>query len=174
MYERLPNPALPPTPSGGYDAPSPSIPYMPSTDPRGAAAPIPPPPAPRAARPRPRLPVMQGVPSEADMQFQPARIDTFGGLSPTDMFQMGRYLFPAPLPQPTPAAPAPARNPNVSYGASRTPQQIARALEGQARRLDPQIDDAVEQDEAYRLMIRARERAERDRVIARGRDALTP
>lgn len=112
MYERLPNPALPPTPPGGYDAPSPSIPYMPSTDPRGAAAPIPPPPRP-AAPARPRLPVMQGVPSEADMQFQPARPDTFGGLSPTDMFQFGRYLFPAPrylspvaLPQPTPAAPA--------------------------------------------------------------------
>jgi len=177
MYERLPNPALPPTPPGGYDAPSPSIPYMPSTDPRGAAAPIPPPPRP-AAPARPRLPVMAGMPSEADMQFQPARIDTFGGLSPADMFAMGRGTAP-PLPQPTPAAPAaaapaPARNPNVSYGASRTPQQIARALEGQARRLDPQIDDEVEQDEAYRLMIRARERAERDRVIARGRDALTP
>ena len=111
MYERLPNPALPPTPPGGYDAPSPSIPYMPSTDPRGAAAPIPPPPAPRAARPRPRLPVMQGVPSEADMQFQPARIDTFGGLSPEDMFRHGRYLFPIPLPQPTPVAPAAAPAP---------------------------------------------------------------
>jgi len=110
MYERLPNPALPPTPPGGYDAPSPSIPYMPSTDPRGAAAPIPPPPRP-AAPARPRLPVMQGVPSEADMQFQPARIDTFGGLSPEDMFRHGRYLFPIPLPQPTPVAPAAAAAP---------------------------------------------------------------
>ena len=149
MYERLPNPALPPTPPGGYDAPSPSIPYMPSTDPRGAAAPIPPPPAPRAARPRPRLPVMQGVPSEADMQFQPARIDTFGGVSPNDMWLIENIhpdaLFPQNRSAPTqPSPPSPSRNPNVSYGAARTPQQIARALEEQARRLDPQIDRAVE------------------------------
>jgi hypothetical protein len=141
MYERLPNPALPPTPPGGYDAPSPSIPYMPSTDPRGAAAPIPPPPRP-AAPARPRLPVMQGVPSEADMQFQPARPDTFGGLSPTDMFQMGRYLFPAPLPQPTPAAPALA--PQIQPGEASAvplrlnPQQLARAVQRYGRmEMDP-------------------------------------
>lgn len=123
MYERLPNPALPPTPPGGYDAPSPSIPYMPSTDPRGAAAPIPPPPAPRAARPRPRLPVMQGVPSEADMQFQPARIDTFGGLSPADMAAMAA---PAPSPVMDPIGPPPAR-PIAARGRP-SPADLARAL----------------------------------------------
>ena len=138
MYERLPNPALPPTPPGGYDAPSPSIPYMPSTDPRGAAAPIPPPPRP-AAPARPRLPVMAGMPSEADMQFEPARPDRFGGLSPTDMFMMGRYLRPAPLPQPTPAAPAlipfpvidpigpPPARPIAARGRP-SPADLARAL----------------------------------------------
>ena len=138
MYERLPNPALPPTPPGGYDAPSPSIPYMPSTDPRGAAAPIPPPPRP-AAPARPRLPVMAGMPSEADMQFQPARPDTFGGLSPADMFMMGRYLRPAPLPQPTPDAPAlvpspvmdpigpPPARPIAARGRP-SPADLARAL----------------------------------------------
>jgi hypothetical protein len=137
MYERLPNPALPPTPPGGYDAPSPSIPYMPSTDPRGAAAPIPPPPRP-AAPARPRLPVMAGMPNEADMQFEPARPDTFGGLSHTDMFQFGRYLFPAPLPQPTPVAPAaaaaPGRRAAVPVTRSPSPQDLARALAEQAER----------------------------------------
>jgi hypothetical protein len=125
MYERLPNPALPPTPPGGYDAPSPSIPYMPSTDPRGAAAPIPPPPAPRAARPRPRLQVMQGVPSEADMQFQPARPDTFGGLSPADMAAMAA---PAPVASPVmdPISPPPAR-PIAARGRP-SPADLARAL----------------------------------------------
>jgi hypothetical protein len=125
MYERLPNPALPPTPPGGYDAPSPSIPYMPSTDPRGAAAPIPPPPAPRAARPRPRLPVMAGMPSEADMQFQPARPDTFGGLSPADMAAMAA---PAPVPSPVmdPIGPPPAR-PIAARGRP-SPADLARAL----------------------------------------------
>jgi hypothetical protein len=125
MYERLPNPALPPTPPGGYDAPSPSIPYMPSTDPRGAAAPIPPPPAPRAARPRPRLPVMQGVPSEADMQFQPARPDTFGGLSPANMAAMAA---PAPVPSPVmdPIGPPPART--IAARGRPSPADLARAL----------------------------------------------
>ncbi len=124
MYERLPNPALPPTPPGGYDAPSPSIPYMPSTDPRGAAAPIPPPPRP-AAPARPRLPVMAGMPSEADMQFQPARIDTFGGLSPADMAAMAA---PAPVPSPVmdPIGPPPAR-PIAARGRP-SPADLARAL----------------------------------------------
>jgi hypothetical protein len=124
MYERLPNPALPPTPPGGYDAPSPSIPYMPSTDPRGAAAPIPPPPRP-AAPARPRLPVMAGMPSEADMQFQPARIDTFGGLSPADMAAMAA---PAPVASPVmdPIGPPPAR-PIAARGRP-SPADLARAL----------------------------------------------
>jgi hypothetical protein len=124
MYERLPNPALPPTPPGGYDAPSPSIPYMPSTDPRGAAAPIPPPPRP-AAPARPRLPVMAGMPSEADMQFQPARIDTFGGLSPADMAAMAA---PAPVASPVmdPISPPPAR-PIAARGRP-SPADLARAL----------------------------------------------
>jgi hypothetical protein len=123
-YERLPNPALPPTPPGGYDAPSPSIPYMPSTDPRGAAAPIPPPPRP-AAPARPRLPVMAGMPSEADMQFQPARPDTFGGLSPADMVAMAA---PAPVPSPVmdPIGPPPAR-PIAARGRP-SPADLARAL----------------------------------------------
>ena len=124
MYERLPNPALPPTPPGGYDAPSPSIPYMPSTDPRGAAAPIPPPPRP-AAPARPRLPVMAGMPSEADMQFQPARPDTFGGLSPADMAAMAA---PAPVPSPVmdPIGPPPAR-PIAARGRP-SPADLAQAL----------------------------------------------
>lgn len=124
MYERLPNPALPPTPPGGYDAPSPSIPYMPSTDPRGVAAPIPPPPRP-AAPARPRLPVMAGMPSEADMQFQPARIDTFGGLSPADMAAMAA---PAPVASPVmdPIGPPPAR-PIAARGRP-SPADLARAL----------------------------------------------
>jgi Wiskott-Aldrich syndrome protein len=124
MYERLPNAALPPTPPGGYDAPSPSIPYMPSTDPRGAAAPIPPPPRP-AAPARPRLPVMAGMPSEADMQFQPARPDTFGGLSPADMAAMAA---PAPVPSPVmdPIGPPPAR-PIAARGRP-SPADLARAL----------------------------------------------
>lgn len=111
MYQQLTPRAPIPVPPGGYDAPSPSIPYMPSTDPRGAAAPIPapplpvsprggmparpaapipappPPPAPRAAapaRPAAALPVMRGLPpNEAD--FTPPRPDTFGGVSPADM-----------------------------------------------------------------------------------------
>ena len=124
MYERLPNPALPPTPPGGYDAPSPSIPYMPSTDPRGAAAPIPPPPRP-AAPARPRLPVMAGMPSEADMQFQPARIDTFGGLSPADMAAMGQSA-PVPSPVMDPIGPPPAR-PIAARGRP-SPADLARAL----------------------------------------------
>lgn len=124
MYERLPNPALPPTPPGGYDAPSPSIPYMPSTDPRGAAGPIPPSPRP-AAPARPRLPVMAGMPSEADMQFQPARPDTFGGLSPADMAAMAA---PAPVASPVmdPIGPPPAR-PIVARGRP-SPADLARAL----------------------------------------------
>lgn len=129
MYERLPNPALPPTPPGGYDAPSPSIPYMPSTDPRGAAAPIPPPPRP-AAPARPRLPVMAGMPSEADMQFQPARIDTFGGLSPADMAAMGQAAPAlAPQIQPGEASAVPLRL---------NPQQLARAVQRYGRmEMDP-------------------------------------
>ena len=131
MYERLPNPALPPTPLGGYDAPSPSIPYMPSTDPRGAAAPIPPPPRP-AAPARPRLPVMAGMPSEADMQFQPARPDTFGGLSPADMAAMAA---PAPVPAPVmdPIGPPPAR-PIAARGRP-SPADLARALRESDERL---------------------------------------
>ena len=106
MYERLPNAALPPTPPGDYDAPSPSIPYMPSTDPRGAAAPIPAPPRP-AAPPRPRLPVMRGLPTN-EAGFVPPRPDTFGGLSPEDMAAMAA---PAPAPAPAMAQPAPAPAP---------------------------------------------------------------
>ena len=100
MYERLPNAALPPTPPGDYDAPSPSIPYMPSTDPRGAAAPIPPPPRPVA--PAPRLPVMRGLPTN-EAGFVPPRVDRFGGLSPEDMAAMaaamGATAAPAEEPQ---------------------------------------------------------------------------
>jgi hypothetical protein len=130
MYERLPNPALPPTPPGGYDAPSPSIPYMPSTDPRGAAAPIPPPPRPAApARPRapaPRLTNMQGA--QEDMLWAPstpARPDTFGGLSPADMAAMAA---PAPVPSPVmdPIGPPPAR-PIAARGRP-SPADLARAL----------------------------------------------
>lgn len=124
MYERLPNAALPPTPPGDYDAPSPSIPYMPSTDPRGAAAPIPPPPRPVA--PAPRLPVMRGMPTN-EAGFVPPRVDTFGGLSPEDMAAMA-------APAPAMAAPAAADNigpPPARPVAARgrpSPADLARAL----------------------------------------------
>jgi hypothetical protein len=122
MYERLPNAALPPTPPGDYDAPSPSIPYMPSTDPRGAAAPIPPPPRPAApARPSVSAP----TPRPAD--FVPPRVDTFGGLSPEDMAAMAA---PAPAPAMPPAAdpigPPPARP--VAARGRPSPADLARAL----------------------------------------------
>jgi hypothetical protein len=120
MYERLPNAALPPTPPGDYDAPSPSIPYMPSIDPRGAAAPIPAPPRP-AAPPRPRLPVMQGLPTnEAD--FVPPRVDTFGGVTPADIAAM-----PMARPMPVdPIGPPPARP--VAARGRPSPADLARAL----------------------------------------------
>ncbi len=121
MYERLPNAALPPTPPGDYDAPSPSIPYMPSTDPRGAAAPIPAPPRP-AAPPRPRLPVMQGLPTN-EAGFVPPRVDTFGGLSPEDMAAMAAPAMP---PAADPIGPPPAR-PVAARGRS-SPADLARAL----------------------------------------------
>jgi hypothetical protein len=127
MYERLPNAALPPTPPGDYDAPSPSIPYMPSTDPRGAAAPIPAPPR-SAAPPRPRLPVMRGLPTnEAD--FVPPRVDTFGGVTPADM---AAITAPAPAPAPAmlpatdPIGPPPARP--VAARGRPSPADLARAL----------------------------------------------
>jgi len=125
MYQQLRPASTFPVPPGG-EAPSPSIPYMPSTDPRGAAAPIPPPPRP-AAPARPRLPVMAGMPSEADMQFQPARIDTFGGLSPADMAAMAAPA-PAPVASPVmdPIGPPPAR-PIVARGRP-SPADLARAL----------------------------------------------
>lgn len=106
MYERLPNNRLMPTPPGGYDVPSPSIPYMPSTDPRGAAAPIPPPPRP-AAPPRPRLPVMQGLPTD-ESRFVP--------MSPGAMPAATEAMRP-PIP------PVPLANPNRV-----DPQMLARAL----------------------------------------------
>ena len=146
MYERLPNPALPPTPPGGYDAPSPSIPYMPSTDPRGAAAPIPPPPRPAApARPRapaPRLTNMQGA--QDDMLWAPSapvRPDYFGGVNRYDMWQAefgqpapplppnaSALIPPAPVPSPVmdPIGPPPAR-PIAARGRP-SPADLARAL----------------------------------------------
>jgi hypothetical protein len=68
---------------------------------------------------------MQGVPSEADMQFQPARPDTFGGLSPADMAAMAA---PAPVPSPVmdPIGPPPAR-PIAARGRP-SPADLARAL----------------------------------------------
>lgn len=145
MYERVPNNALPPTPPGGYDAPSPSIPYMPSTDPRGAAAPIPAPPlpvAPRAAvpaRPVAPLPVMRGLPTN-EAGFVPQRPDTLGGVSPADMAAMN---MPPAGTRPTPVDPIGVPRPPVSpetmiQGAlpgeasnvplRATPQQLAQAM----------------------------------------------
>jgi hypothetical protein len=125
MYERLPNAALPPTPPGDYDAPSPSIPYMPSTDPRGAAAPISAPPRP-AAPPRPRLPMMQGLPTN-EAGFVPPRVDTFGGVTPADMAAMAAPApAPAMLPATDPIGPPPARP--VAARGRPSPADLARAL----------------------------------------------
>ena len=133
MYERLPNPRLPPTPPGGYDVPSRSIPYMPSTDPRGAAAPIPAPPRP-AAPPRPRLPVMRGLPTD-ESQFVPARPDTLGGVSPADMAAMGRVAPPInPPARPVMAAPVDTIEPPPANPRLRSPQDLARALQLQVER----------------------------------------
>ena len=133
MYERLPNPRLPPTPPGGYDVPSPSIPYMPSTDPRGAAAPIPAPPRP-AAPPRPRLPVMRGLPTD-ESQFVPARPDTLGGVSPADMAAMGQVAPPInPPARPVMAAPVDTIGPPPANPRPRAPQDLARALQLQVER----------------------------------------
>ena len=134
MYERLPNAALPPTPPGDYDAPSPSIPYMPSTDPRGAAAPIPPPPRPVA--PGSRLPVMRGMPTN-EAGFVPPRVDTFGGLSPEDMAAMptARPMPVDPIGIPRPAIPSGAMVPSTLPGEAAnvplraTPQQLAQAVQ---------------------------------------------
>lgn len=142
MYERVPNRALPPTPPRDYDAPSPSIPYMPSTDPRGAAAPIPPPPLPVGSRPsapvRRQAPIMRGLPTnEAD--FTPPRINTLGGVSPADMAAMGQTApalqpAPAPAPAPVPApvpiveAPAPAPVAAAQRPNRFSPQALAEAL----------------------------------------------
>lgn len=144
MYERLPNAALPPTPPGDYDAPSPSIPYMPSTDPRGAAAPISAPPRP-AAPPRPRLPMMQGLPTN-EAGFVPPRPDTFGGLSPEDIaaMPMARPMPVDPIGIPRPAIPSGAMVPGMVPGEAAnvplraTPQQLAEAVRRFGRmELDP-------------------------------------
>ena len=133
MYERLPNNRLMPTPPGDYDAPSPSIPYMPSTDPRGAAAPIPAPPRP-AAPPRPRLPVMQGLPTN-EAGFVPPRPDTFGGVSPADMAAMGQVAPPInPPARPVMAAPVDTMGPPPANPPLRAPQDLARALQLQVER----------------------------------------
>ena len=155
MYERVPNNRLPPTPPGGYDVPSPSIPYMPSTDPRGAAAPIPPPPLPVGSRPsapvRRQAPMMRGLPTnEAD--FTPPRINTLGGVSPADMAAMGQPA-PAPIARPMPADPIGVPRPAVPSGTMvpgtlpgeaanvplrATPQQLAQAIRRFGRmELDP-------------------------------------
>ena len=133
MYERLPNAALPPTPPGDYDAPSPSIPYMPSIDPRGAAAPIPAPPRP-ASPPRPRLPVMRGLPTD-ESQFVPARPDSLGGVSPADMAAMGQVAPPINRPaRPVMAAPVDTIGPPPANPPLRAPQDLARALQLQVER----------------------------------------
>ena len=155
MYERVPNRALPPTPPRDYDAPSPSIPYMPSTDPRGAAAPIPPPPLPVGSRPsapvRRQAPIMRGLPTnEAD--FTPPRINTLGGVSPADMAAMGQTA-PAPIARPMPADPIGIPRPAIPSGTMvpgtlpgeaatvplrATPQQLAQAIRRFGRmELDP-------------------------------------
>lgn len=150
MYERLPNAALPPTPPGDYDAPSPSIPYMPSTDPRGAAAPIPPPPRPVA--PAPRLPVMRGLPTN-EASFRPQAVPPGGEMmnplappmmnapaAPVDEAALGVLQSPMPAgtrpvaPAPAMAAPAAADNigpPPARPVAARgrpSPADLARAL----------------------------------------------
>ena len=121
MYERLPNPALPPTPPGGYDAPSPSIPYMPSTDPRGAAAPIPPPPRPAAparppaASPRPAAP--RGAPGA-----MPANVEVMPMASVVPPATPGAMPAGAE-PMLPPVPPVPLSNPNRP-----DPQMLARML----------------------------------------------
>ena len=133
MYERLPNAALPPTPPGDYDAPSPSIPYMPSIDPRGAAAPIPAPPRP-AAPSRPRLPAMQGLPTN-EAGFVPPRPDTLGGVTPADMAAMGQVAPPInPPARPVMAAPVDTIRPPPANPRLPAPQDLARALQLQVER----------------------------------------
>ncbi len=144
MYERLPNNRLMPTPRGGYDEPSPSIPYMPSIDPRGAAAPIPAPPRP-AAPSRPRLPAMQGLPTN-EAGFVPPRPDTLGGVTPADMaaMPMARPMPVDPIGIPRPAIPSGAMFPGTMPGEAAnvplraTPQQLAQAMRRFGRmELDP-------------------------------------
>lgn len=172
MYERVPNRALPPTPPRDYDAPSPSIPYMPSTDPRGAAAPIPPPPLPVGSRPsapvRRQAPVMRGLPTnEAD--FAPPRPDTLGGVSPADIAAMGQVapaLQPAPVappPAPVPAMPVDPIGPPLARAIPRNPQDLARALEQQAAR-----------ERGMGMRVQPMGDAERHRLIERGFGVRTP
>jgi len=130
MYERLPNDRLMPTPPGDYDAPSPSIPYMPSIDPSGAAAPIPPPPRP-AAPPRPRLPVMRGLPTN-ESGFVPARPDTLGGVSPADMAAMGQV---APPINPPAADPIGVPRPMIAPGT-----MVPGTLPGEASNIAPRLN----------------------------------
>ena len=139
MYERLPNAALPPTPPGDYDAPSPSIPYMPSTDPRGAAAPIPPPPAapsPRSAAPaRPRVAAPVSPPMSA---ADAAALEQMAGGMPIP--PGGGQIMPIPPMPPASAVDAsqvaatqvPLPRPPVALANPQrpTPQRLAEILRG--------------------------------------------
>lgn len=123
MYQQLRPASTFPVPPGG-EAPSPSIPYMPSTDPRGAAAPIPAPPRPAApARPRVPMPPPPAPTSAADMESVATGLPIPLG---------GGEVRPVPMaPQVLPgeASAVPLRL---------NPQQLARAIQRYGRmEMDP-------------------------------------
>lgn len=139
MYERVPNEALPPTPPGDYDAPSPSIPYMPSTDPRGAAAPIPAPPVPAVPRAAGARPVGRpgAMPANVEAMSPPARPGDPNyrpPFVPMAVPSAGAGMLPgetgvAPQALPGEASTTPMRL---------NPQQLARAIQRYGRMdLDP-------------------------------------
>jgi hypothetical protein len=145
MYVRAQAPAplarapLPSVPPGGMDAPAPSIPYMPSTDPRGAAAPIPAPPVPAVPRSAGARPVGRpgAMPANVEAMSPPARPGDPNyrpPFVPMAVPSAGAGMLPgetgvAPQALPGEASTTPMRL---------NPQQLARAIQRYGRMdLDP-------------------------------------
>jgi hypothetical protein len=139
MYERVPNTALPPTPPRGYDAPSPSIPYMPSTDPRGAAAPIPAPPVPAVPRAAGARPVGRpgAMPANVEAMSPPARPGDPNyrpPFVPMAVPSAGAGMLPGETGVAPQALPGEASTTPIRLN----PQQLARAIQRYGRMdLDP-------------------------------------